>query len=56
MIRNDIEIPTPSQGEVLVKLEYTGVWYVSGSRRIDMLMEVGISVTLICTVSMARLP
>ena len=26
VIRNDIEIPSPKMGEVLVKLECTGVW------------------------------
>ena len=26
LIRNDIEIPSPAAGEVLVKLECTGVW------------------------------
>jgi NADPH:quinone reductase-like Zn-dependent oxidoreductase len=25
-IRNDIEVPTPGEGDVLVKLEYTGFW------------------------------
>ena len=25
-IRNDIEVPTPGDGEVLIKLEYTGFW------------------------------
>ena len=28
VIRNDIDIPTPGTGEVLVKLECTGVWFV----------------------------
>ena len=26
VIRHDVEIPTPSDGEILVKLEYTGFW------------------------------
>ena len=25
-IRDDLEIPQPADGEVLIKLEYTGVW------------------------------
>ena len=25
-IRNDLPIPSPSEGEVLIKLECTGVW------------------------------
>jgi propanol-preferring alcohol dehydrogenase len=26
LIRSDIEVPSPGEGEVLVKLEYTGFW------------------------------
>lgn len=27
-LRHDVNVPVPEEGEVLVKLEFTGVWYV----------------------------
>ena len=38
-IRNDIDVPTPGDGDVLIKLDYTGFWYATISKHLPCMRQ-----------------
>jgi propanol-preferring alcohol dehydrogenase len=55
-IRHDVPVPSPGDGEVLIKMEYTGFWYIILSRQIGVSSKLMREAIPTCTISAENYP